>query len=167
MKSDFGLSPYEILATDAMLAGLIFCDQAYLSLKWIDGTPTGLAASSSLELQLQVGSAGDFLVLGQNLVAKQSSSLVASPELLVNLVSGGSDRQILNQPTHVGNIFGNYNGTKVPAAAPFPKLLQANSILSVTLTNLTATKFDYIYMTFTGFRIYYQGGTRQQVFHLL
>lgn len=163
----FGASPIELLARDAMLAGLVFCDYVALPAAWLEDTPTELKANSSLPIAIQVGSSGDFVLQEFQLVAIQDGEEIQSPNLLCSMIEDGSNRQLFGQPTHVDNIFGSFSENKVPGLVRYPKLLQANSSLSVTLTDLSGSDWDRIYMALVGFRVYYQGGTREQVFHLL
>lgn len=167
MGDGFGSSPVEMMARDAMLAGLVFCDFYTLPANWLENTPTALLANQSLPIAVQVGSSGDFVIQEFQLVAKQSGSLSATPDLLVDMVEDTSDRKLFGTPTHVLNVFGRYGQNNVPGVLRYPKLLQANSSLSITLTDLSGTNWNRIYMALKGFRVYYQGGTREQVFHAL
>lgn len=167
----FGSSPIELLARDAMLAGVVFCDFFSLPAAWLTGTPTALGANSSLPIAIQVGSSGDFVIQAFQGVCKQTVSgtptIQGTPDILISMVEDGSNRQLFGAPTHWSNVVGRFGTNQVPGVNQYPKLLQANSSLSVTLTDISGTAWTYIYFLLKGFRVYYQGATREQVFHLL
>lgn len=163
---DYG-SPIETLAREAMLQGLCFLDSTTLNLKYLTGTPTALGANASLPLQLQIGSQGDFVIQMLQVTGKQAGAIVANPDIEVSLVDDSSQRVFQNSPTHILNVFGNYGTQRVPGVLPYPKLMMANSTLEVTLTDLSGVAWTYVYVAFEGFRVYYTGGTREQIFHAL
>jgi hypothetical protein len=170
----FGVSPLELMATDAMLRGLVYLDEFIYSAAWIAGTATELAASATVEVQIQINGDSDFIVQEQNLSAiDDSHECVDCPNLLLTIVRAGSGREIMNQAQHVTNILGNYWMAQHPARKPMSGLVQANNTLTLRLQNLSTVDFDRVDIALIGFKCFYttapdgRQGNRQAVFHAL
>lgn len=173
----FGTSPLEIMATDAMLQGLIYCDEFSYSAQYITGTATALGSLGTVDVQVQINGDSDFIVQEQNLTAFDNATppvIVASPNLLATIVRAGSGREIMNQADHVLNLFGSFAATRFPGRKPITGLIQANNTLTVRLQNLSTTVFSRVSVTFRGFKVFYTvnpaskaQGNRQDIFHAL
>jgi hypothetical protein len=172
MYNGFGVSPLEIMASDAMLQGLIYIEDFTYSARFI-APASQLLANGTTEVQVQINSDSDFVIQVRNILGIQDGDIVADPNILVNLVTAGSGRQLVSQTQHVLNMFGGFQSEHVPGRVAMPKLIQANSTLSVTLTDLSAVDWDRVEVTFEGFKVFYTAapdGTtanRQSVFHVL
>lgn len=164
----YGTSPIELMAAEAMLKGQIYCEHFTYSAAFITGTPTALGATSSTEVQIQINGDSDFVMQEFNFTAETAAgTFLASADYLILLVVSGSGRQLMNQAQHIENLFGNFQSANNPHYLPMPKLIQASNVLSVTLTNRTAVAANRVDVAFIGFKVFYTGGSRQTIFHLL
>ena len=171
MFNGFGVSPLEIMASDAMIAGQVYIEAFTYSAAWIAGTATALAVSATLEVDIQINGDSDFVVQEMNMTVLSSASppvLIPSQPLLITLSRAGSGRQLMNQAQDVFNVVGSFQTGFVPARIPMPYLIQASNILAVTLQNLSATVAPgRVDISFNGFKVFYTGGNRQAIFHVL
>lgn len=173
----FGVSPLEIMASDAMLRGIVYLDQFDYSASWIVGTGTALgAAPASVQAQIQINGDSDFIVQEMNLTAFDNGAppaVVVNPNLLLTVTRSGAGRELMNAPQHVLNVCGSYVGTRYPAKLPCPGLLNKSNNLTLSLQNLSTTVFSRVDVVFRGFKVFYvqspEGviGNRQMVFHAL
>jgi len=164
----FGTSPLELLASDAMLRGEIFCEDFTYSAAFITGTNTALAANRTTEVQVQIDSDSDFMIQQTNITALTAAgTFLAVPDYTILIVIAGAGRQIMNQAQLVANYAGSYNSNQIPGRKPMPKLVQASNTIKETLANRTANADNREDVAFTGFKIFYSGGNRQQIFHVL
>src|SRR4029078_11440946 len=167
----FGTSPLEILATEAMLQGLVYCDEFVYSASWIAGTATELGALATVEVQVQINGDSDFIVQEQNITFTNDDSIIFVNSLLT-IIRAGSGREVMSSPQNVANICGAYIGSSgamsFPGKKPMPGLLQKSNTLTCRLQNLTSTAPDRVDLSFVGFKVFYTGAaTRQQIFHAL
>ncbi len=171
----FGVSPLEILATEAMLEGLVYDDEFVYSASWIKNTATELASLGTVEVQIQINGDSDFLVQEQN-ICSVVSDLPIFPNYLLTIVRAGSGREVMSSPQHVANICGSLisggsagAGMRIfafPGKKPCPGLWVAKNTITCRLQNLTTTVPDRIDLSFVGFKVFYTGSqTRQQIFH--
>jgi hypothetical protein len=164
----YGSSPLELMAADAMLRGEVFLEYFTYSAAWITGTATALGANGTTEVQIPINADSDFLIQQMNLTAETAAgTFLATPDYLLLIVIAGSGRQIMNQAQHVANITGSFQNGSFPGRNPMPKLVQASNTISCTLTNRTAVAANRVDLALTGFKIFYSGGNRQQIFHVL
>lgn len=164
----YGASPLELLATDAVLRGEIFLQNGTYNARWVTGTNSALGANATVDQNVQINQDSDFMVQELNLTALTAAgTFLAIPDYTLLLVVGGSSRQLMQATTHVANICGSYQNDRVPGRLMMPFLLTANTTLTCTLINRTATAANLVDLAFRGFRIYYTGGNRQQIFHTL
>lgn len=164
----FGTSPIELMASEAMLKGQVFLEHFTYSSSWVTGTASALGASAAVEQIIQINADSDFVIQEINIVAETAvGTFLAVPDYLILIVIAGAGRQIMNQAQHVANFCGSYNSGQVPARVPMPKLIQASNQLSTTLTNRTAVAANRADVMYRGFKIFYSGGNRQQIFHVL
>jgi hypothetical protein len=154
-----------------MVQGQIYIETFTYSAAWIAGTATALLASATMEVDIQINGDSDFVAQEMNMTVLSSATppvLIPSQPLLVTITRAGSGRQIVNQAQNVFNLFGSYQTGFVPSRVPMPFLVQASNILAVTLQNLSSTVAPgRVDIAFTGFKVFYTGGNRQQVFHVL
>lgn len=168
----FGSSPIELMAMQAMLQGLVYCQAFVYSAVWF-GT-TALGANGTVNIPTQITADSDFVVQRMNLTSwSAAGTLIADPDYTLLLTINGSGRQLMDQPQTVQNLVGNFTSNKVPADWPFPYLIQANNTVTAQLVNRTGTASNRADLSYVGFKVYYltdQNGsptTRQQVFHAL
>lgn len=164
----YGTSPLELMASDAMLRGEVFLEHFTYSAAWVTGTATALGANATQEVQIPINADSDFMIQEMNLTAETAAgTFLATPDYLLLIVIAGAGRQIMNQAQHVANVTGSYQSNQVPGRVPMPKLVQASNTISVTLTNRTATAANRADLALRGFKVFYSGGNRQQIFHVL
>lgn len=164
----YGNSPIEVLASDAMLKGQVFLEMFTYSSQWITGTASALGASATVDQQIIINGDSDFVIQEINLTAWSAvGTIVATPDLLLTIVIAGAGRQIMNAAQHVLNFCGSYATGQVPAQPPMPKLVQAANTITNTLANRTASAFNRVDLMYRGFKVFYSGGNRQQIFHVL
>lgn len=164
----YGTSPLELMASDAMLRGEVFLEHFTYSAAWITGTATALGANATAEVQIQINGDSDFMIQEMNLTALTAAgTFLAVPDYLILITIAGAGRQIMNQPQHVANYCGSYNSAQVPGRVPMPKIVQSSNTISCALTNRTGTAANRADLALRGFKIFYAGGNRQQIFHVL
>lgn len=171
----FGVSPLEIMATEAMLQGIAFLDEFSYSAAWIKGTATELAVLGTMPIPIQINSDSDFIFLEQNLTAFFDGDIVDNPNYLLTVIRAGSGREVMDQAQHVLNITGSHQSLgRVPGRKPMPGLIQANSTITVRLENLTSDVPDRVDLSLIGFKVFYirdpetgAVGNRQKIFHVL
>jgi hypothetical protein len=176
----FGVSPLELMACEAMLAGLAYLDEFEYSAAWIAGTPTALLSGGTVEVQIQINGDSDFVAQEQNLTAFADGDPVPLPNLLLTVTRAGSGREVMNQAQHVGNNCGGYRSSNdggvavYPGKKPMAGLINANNILTCKLQNLSTVDFDRVDLDFRGFKVFYivnqvtgEQGSRQRIFHAL
>jgi len=117
----------------------------------------GLAAAQAFPITVE--SNAHFVICNSTMVvtdqAGPPANLVPAPLVQCQLQQSGSGRGFMPASTAVmiGNIFG--TGQR-PYIWPSAKLVQANSVFSVTLTNLTALALN-LYLAFNGFAVMVTG----------
>lgn len=162
----FGASPVELMATDGMLRSEIFCEQFAYSAAWITGTATALGANATVDVQVQINSDSDFVIQEMNFISwSAAGTIIANPDYLLTLVVAGSGRQVMNQAQPIRTLAGAFSNGDIPGRLPFPRLLSSNTTLTVTLANRTGTASNRADLVFRGFKVFYTGGNRQQIFH--
>jgi hypothetical protein len=164
----FGSSPLEILAAEAMLRGEIFCQNFTYSAAFLTGTGSALGAAGTTTVPIQINQDSDFVVQAMQLQSWTAADTPeVDPDYLATLTVAGSGRQLMNQAQHVLTLMGSYAINKFPNRLPFPYLLTANTTFNVQLQNRSATAANRVDVSFTGFKVFYTGGDRTQIFHVL
>jgi len=164
----YGTSPIELMAAEAMLKGEVFLEHFTYSAAYVTGTTTALAASSSTTVDIIINSDSDFVIQEINLTAWTAlDTIIANPDYLILIVIAGAGRQIMNQAQHILNYTGSYQANRIPGRIPMPKLVQAANTITTTLTNRTVTAANRADVMYRGFKIFYSGGNRQEIFHVL
>ncbi len=166
----FGVAPLELMASDAMLRGQINCEEFTYTASWIAGTATALGANGNVTVETQINGDSDFVVTELNLMAYSAvGTVVANPDLLLMLVAAGAGRQLMDKPVHAMNMCGAYAQDREPGKLTFGRLLAAKNTLSSTLTNRTASAFDFVQIAMKGFKVFYLGdeASRESIFHAL
>lgn len=125
-------------------------------------TFTNVAAATTAAAQtIKIDSAAPFMLISQqamatlNPVVSQTNRQV--PLFGVQITDLQSGRNWQDSAAPAPNIFG--MGER-PYFYPQPRLMAANSALSVIVNNLDSATAYNLYLTFTGYR-FYQGGTAQ------
>jgi len=162
----FGTSPLELMAADAMLRGEIYCDGFATGAAWVTGTASALGATATVDQNIQIPSDADFILQEMNFTSTTAAgTFLAVPDYLLTLVIAGSGRQVQSMAMMIANICGSFNGGQVPSRMPFPRLIVQNSTVTATLANRTGTAANRAELVLRGFKVYYTGGNRQQIFH--
>lgn len=163
----WGTSPIELLATDAMLRGAIFTNGYVYSAKWLTGTQSALAASSSTDQVIQITSEADFVVQSMTFNAFSAlDTLIVDPDYTI-LITISSGRPWFDSAQTLRDVLGSYTTNHVPNHLTCPRLIPAQTTLTATLTNRTVTAANRATLSLQGFNVYYQTETRQDVFHAL
>lgn len=163
----FGSSPIELLATDAMLRGSIFCNGYYYTAQWLTGTTSALGANATVDQPIQVTSEADFVV--QQIVGTSWSAagtLITNPDYTLN-ITVSSGRPWFDKAQTWLDIMPSFQQQQFVVSLPFPRLIPAQTTLTLTLANRTSTAANRVTVSLQGFNVYYQTETRQQVFHAL
>lgn len=166
---NFGTSPLELLAADAMLRGLVFLDQFSYVATWSAATNNQLTATATKPVNIQIDGDSDFIMQMVNITAfsTNATTVNTSPNFLLTITRSGSGRNIMSQPTHVQNICGNYWNNSYPGAWPMPGLLAAKNTTVLTLQNISGVDQNRVDIALVGFKVFYKGvGTREEVFRL-
>lgn len=163
----FGTSPIELLACDAMLRGAIFCNGFTNSARWLTGTQSALGAAGSVDQVIQISSESDFVVQEMSFTAFSAvDTLIVDPDYLI-MIAISSGRPWFDAPQTLRDVLGNYTANHQPSTLSFPRLIAAQSTLTISLTNRTNTACNRASLALKGFNVYYQKETRQDVFHAL
>jgi hypothetical protein len=164
----FGTSPLELLAADAMLRGKIYLNSAVYPFKWLTGQASALGSGGTVPVVVNINGDSDFLCLGVTGIAFSTNSTteVADPniEALFEIASG---RMWFNQSLNFRTFIGGYNTGLVPNQMFMPRLIPAQSTITITLTDNQATAWNRVEIALIGANVYYQSATRDQVFHVL
>ena len=159
----YGSSPLELLASQAMLRSLVYLDEFTYSARFDPQVNTGLPANGTQQVTIQINSDSDFIAQQYQFSAWSSAGvLVNQPDILILLTRSGSGRNIMYNPQEAINFTGNYAFTdrNYPGMMPISSLYQGNGSVQVQLTNRTATNFNTgtarIYFVMRGFKVFYQ-----------
>ena len=158
MTGNYGGSPIEFLACEAMLRGKAILQFFTYSAAFLTGTNSALAASGTTEVGIQLNNDADFVC--QRLAVTSTTAagtFLAVPDYTILLVAQGSGKQLMNQAQMIANMAGSFNSNQFNQNLPFPLLLQKASTLSVQLVNRTATAANRADVALIGFKIYYTG----------
>jgi hypothetical protein len=163
----FGTSPIELLATDSMIRGGIFCNQYDYPAKWITGLTSALGSLASVDQAIQITSEADFVCQELNLIAwSAAATLSADPNIEIN-IQIASGRPWFNTSMNARLICGTYSGGNFPNKMVMPRLIPAKSTVTVTLTDQQSVAWNRVEVALIGFNVYYQTETREQVFHVI
>jgi len=163
----FGTSPVELLAADAMLRGAVFCNGYIYSAQWLTGTSSALGASATVDQTIQITSEADFVV--QQITGTAFTALdtiKTDPDYTINITIS-SGRPWFDRAQTWRDVMPSFQATVQVLALPFPRLIPAQSTLTLTIANRTVTAANRVTIALSGFNVYYQKETRQQVFHAL
>lgn len=162
----FGTSPLELMAADAMLRGAINCEEFTYSALWTGATALG--ANGTVSIDTQINGDSDFILTELELVSFTAADTIeVNQDFTLLLVAAGSGRQMMDKPIHVLNMCGSYADNRVPSKMTFGRLMAAKNTLTATLTNRSAVAQVFTQLAYRGFKVFYTGGDRQQVFHAL
>lgn len=162
----FGSSPLELLLTNAVLEGRVSTRAFGFVAAFVSGQASDLLGSTTVNVDTQIGTDGDFLAQEWNLTAFSAADTIdTSPDLLCLLTLQGSGIQLMSAPVHVLNMFGSYATTRVPSRIPYPLLIEQNQVLTTQLQNLTGDDFQRVDVAYWGVKIkYLENWTRETVF---
>ena len=175
----FGTSPFEILASQAMVAGLCYLDEFAYTAPFVAGTPTALTANADVTVPVRINSDSDFIALQYNIVGYDTTApnpvLVPNPNVLIQITRSGSGRMLMSSPVHAALMAGNYydGAGTIPGVLPISSLYQGNSQVDVRVINLSTVNFSRFDFVKRGFKVFYQmnakgvTGNRQMIFHAL
>lgn len=109
------------------------------------------APGTPATVQLMADSEFVWLTTTGRVTATDNTTDVAAPHpFLLNIVSTGSGRQLMNTPVHWDNIAGVATD---PFPLPFPQIFSKAGTVSITAQNLSATARN-LRLTFHGFKVY-------------
>lgn len=113
--------------------------------------PLGALATTTVNVPIQADS--DFQlteITGDMRTATTAEAVVAAPDALVTLQDQGTGRLLMDG----GIIWPNLVGTaQRPFILPMPKEIRANSVIAVTLSDLSNTQ-RFIRLAFVGYKIF-------------
>ena len=162
----YGTSPLEIMAAEAMLKGLVYLDQ--FTYPAVFTGATALGSLGTAQVQIQINGDSDFICQEIDFTCFTNTTTInASLNALMTITRAGSGRELMSQPVHIQNMAGNYWNNSVPGKLPMPGLIQMSNVLTVTLQNLRAQAEGRVDVAFRGFKVFYTGGDRRNIFHAL
>lgn len=149
--NDSTRSPVEQIFFDGMRAGKCFLDFFSYSSQW-----NTLGATTTTTNNVSISSDSDFVLQMINISSfSAAGTIVVNPDYRINLVDGGSGRQLFDAAQHVGNVCGSQrNSGAEPFSLPMAKLIRGGSVLSVTLQNMTGTS-SLVDLSLVGFKVFY------------
>lgn len=113
------------------------------------------AAPAILQVNVPISNESDFILCELCLSSFSAVGVpVVAPDYLCTIIDTGSSRNLQDIPVHVANMFGT---ALLPFKLPEPKLFAANSIIQITLTNLTALA-SRVEVSLIGFKLFYFQG---------
>lgn len=114
-----------------------------------------LAAGATTPVNTSIQADSDFVIRYVNLAAFDLAlNFIPAPDLVMTLFDSGSGRNFQDQPIHVANwTGGRNNGGAGPFIWPEPKLVSGSSVITTTLTNLTAVA-QRVDVAFVGFKVF-------------
>jgi|SRR4030095_2727840 len=167
----YGSSPLELMACQAMMDKLVYCQAFTYNALFASGTALG--ATSAVEVPVPINSDSDFIMQELNLTSWTAADTPEiDPDYTIMLTIAGSGRQLMNQELTVQNMCGSMLVNKAGLRRlPFPVLVQANNTVTVRLTNRSAQAANRVDVTMVGFKVYYIGepevANRNAIFHVL
>lgn len=120
------------------------------------GAASNIAAGATVTVNVQIDAGSPFLIISQSYYnntanAAETVSTLDIPNIMVLLTDSGTNRQLMDVATPVNCIFGN---GQFPYVLPEPKLMQANSLLTIAATNRDAAVGYNLYLAFNGYKLY-------------
>lgn len=120
---------------------------------------TAIATAATSTVNVQIDAAAPFLIVNQTFEADlagvaQTSGALIFPNVTVLLTDTASNRQMMDVAVPITSIFGN---GQFPYILPEPKLMPANSVLSVAFTSFEAAATPTIRLSFNGYKLYQLG----------
>jgi len=126
-------------------------------------TPTPLTASGTVTLNFIVQNDSAFAICKTTYIASNNANAAVANlqpfgsggasslvEVLATITDSGSGRALSDNPIPIDSLFGT---GQFPRIWPIPKIVDPNSVISVTLTNLVATE-RHIRLAFTGYKVF-------------
>lgn len=113
-----------------------------------------LAASATVTNNIAIQADSDFLavgITGSVFDSPAQTTVVANPPQLVQIVDAGSGRAFFNEAQQWNNVVGTAQN---PFLCPMPKLVRANSTISITLQNLDAANARVSRVALIGFKLF-------------
>ena len=164
----YGTSPYEMLASDAMLKGLAYLEDFTYSVAF-ENAATVIAPQVITEYTILIASDSDFIGQEYNLAVQTGglgtpTTLLANPDWNIQLAKSGSGHELATKFQDVSNYAGNYHSRSTYKSAgrrTFSDLFQANMIVTVRLLNrfgstAAADRVDRFDFAMIGFKVFYQ-----------
>lgn len=120
------------------------------------GANSNLAAGATATVNVQIDAGAPFLIVSQSFFANTANgaitvSTMPAPNVVVLITDTGSTRTLMDTAIPIPAIFGT---GQFPYVLPEPKLMQANSQLSVQATNRDAAAGYNFYLCFNGFKLF-------------
>ena len=123
-------------------------DEQWKATPYFDyATTLSVAANSTAPANLSINIDSHFLV-------KRLTATRTGPAL-ITLKDSATDRQWMNQPVHIDNLFGN---AQYPNILPAPRFIYRGSVINITAQDLgflpAGTSTNTITLTFSGEKLY-------------
>lgn len=124
------------------------CDPFDQSITFVLGV-----SAQGVQNTIQVGNDADFVLISTEMVVTDATFIAALfGAFTVTISDSTAGRAMSNAPVHALTLFGT---GQLPRLWYEPKLFQASSTILITTNNLIAAA-QTIFMTFTGYKIFYQ-----------
>lgn len=116
-------------------------------------TPQQLAAGAQTSLSIAINGDSAFEVVSTTAVVTltDNTTFAANWPILCRIEDSGSGRVISDQPIHMNNYFGT---AEEPKYWDHPKLIPANSTITITLQNLDLVNAYHVRLAFHGFKVF-------------
>jgi hypothetical protein len=167
----YGSSPLEVMACQAMIDRLVYCQS--FTYNALFASSTALGATSTVDVPVPINGDSDFIMQELNLTSWTAADTPEiDPDYTMMLTISGSGRQLFDKELSVQNMCGSMLVNKAGLRKlPFPVLVQANNTLTVRLTNRSAVAANRVDVSMVGFKVYYIGepevANRNAIFHVL
>ena len=112
---------------------------------------SSIASGSVTTVNVQIQADADFLVQAISQQSFVANLIVTNPETLIQITDTGSGTTFFDQPTAIGCVTGD---GKFPFLMPVPRLVTANSVLTLSFNNLSSTGNQSTYINWLGRKLY-------------
>ena len=114
-------------------------------------TPAALASGASITNNVQIQADADFLVQAISAASFVAGVYIAQPDSLIQITDTGSGTTFFDQQTAISNVTGD---GKFPFLLPVPRLVTANSVLTLSILNVSSTGNQTTYINLLGRKLY-------------
>lgn len=158
--NDFERRFLDILQTSSYVAQVARQGQRIVNIDYfaynlrIGTVASTIANGANGQGAVQIQADSDFVLtfMSGDVLNAAGSTVLASPNVLVQVTDTGSGKTFYNEPTLFGLVTGR---SGFPYLLPTPRLINPNTNLKVDVTNNTGAATAGIFVSFQGARIYY------------